>query len=126
MPQPRAAILLAHGSPEPQWAEPPRRVRAHLAERRPACVVELAFLPPAQPDLAAVVADLHARGHRQIDILPLLISGGGRHVRVDVPAALVELRRQYPGTILTLCETALGATDEAIAAMAAAADRLLG
>src|SRR5688572_28214343 len=121
-----AAILLAHGSPRPQWAEPAVRVREALRARRPDLVVELAFLPPAQPDLARVIDDLVARSITRMTVLPLLLSGGGRHLGEDVPRTLEALRARHPGLDVALCETALGSTDEVVGAFAAAADRLLG
>jgi sirohydrochlorin cobaltochelatase len=119
-----AAILLAHGSPDPRWGETAERVRLAIVARRPALLVQLAFLPPSQPDLAAAVAELVGAGHRHVVVLPLFLSSGGKHLRSDVPRMVEELRVAHSAT-LTLVSAALGETDEAIAAFAAAADRLL-
>ncbi len=118
-------VLVAHGSPQPQWAEPARRVRDALRRRRPGARVELAFLPPAPPDVFAVVDALVADGVREIEVIAMLLSGGGRHMTKDIPEALATLGARHEGLRLTLCPDALGATDEVLDAMAAAADRLL-
>ena len=60
-----------------------------------------------------------------IDVVAMLLSGGGRHMTKDIPAALQQLRDKHPTLSLRLCPDALGATDEVLDAMASAADRLL-
>jgi sirohydrochlorin ferrochelatase len=96
-----------------------------LAARRPGVRVELAFLPPAPPDIHEAVGRLVDAGIERIDVVAMLLSGGGRHMTRDIPEALAELRATYPSLSLTLVEEALGATDEVLAAMADAADRIL-
>lgn len=126
MPDPTAGILLAHGSPDPRWGETAERVRLALADRRPSMELALAFLPPSTPDLASVVGELVGKGHARIFVLPLFLSSGGKHLRRDVPQMLDELRRAHPSAEIVLAGAALGETEEAIAAFAAAGDRLLG
>lgn len=121
-----AAILLAHGSPDPRWSASAERVRLALAARRPSLTVALAFLPPSRPDLKTAVDALVRAGHGHITVLPLFLSSGGKHLRGDVPALVSELRSAHPSARLDLVPVALGETDEAIEAFAAAADRLLG
>ena len=121
-----AIVLVAHGSPQPQWAKPAQRVRDMLRQRRPDTRVELAFLPPAPPDVFAVIDGLVADGVLQIEVVAMLLSGGGRHMTKDIPEALAQLRTRHEGVEIRLCAEALGGTDEVLEAMAAAAARLLG
>jgi sirohydrochlorin cobaltochelatase len=123
--EPTAAILLAHGSPDPRWSASAERVRLALAARRPSLTVALAFLPPSRPDLTTAVGALVRAGHTHVVVLPLFLSSGGKHLRADVPALLTELRAAHPSATLAIASEALGETDEAIEAFAAAADRLL-
>lgn len=120
-----AIVLVAHGSPQPQWAKPAEHVRDALREKRPETRIELAFLPPAPPDVFAVIDGLVDDGVREIEVIAMLLSGGGRHMTKDIPAALEQLRQRHEGVTVRLCPEALGATDEVLDAMAAAADRLL-
>jgi sirohydrochlorin ferrochelatase len=87
--------------------------------------VRLAFLSPATPDLDQTIREEIAAGARDIDILALLLSSGGKHMQHDVPRMLDVLRGEFPQVTLRLHGDALGSTPEAIAAMAVAAERIL-
>ena len=78
-------IGLAHGSRHPGAATAIERLMAAAdAADRPA---RHAFLDLAEPDLAAVTAELAAAGHRRAVVVPLLFTVAF-HATVDVPQAV--------------------------------------
>ena len=111
-----ALILLAHGSRDPLWHAPVQAIARRIAERAPAVPLRCAYLESTAPTLAQAVADLHARGCRRIDVLPLFL-GMGRHAREDLPRLLAEQRQRFPGLHLS-ARTALGEDERLIDAVA--------
>ena len=115
-----ALVLVAHGSPDPDWRKPLLALRERLAAQRGADRVGLAYLahPPTIGEVAAELADL---GHAKIVVVAALLSPGGRHVKRDLPAAVDELRRRMPELSISLVPGALGDDDGVIEALARAA-----
>ena len=112
-----ALVLFAHGSRDPGWAMPLRRVCALVRARSPELRVELAFLEFGAPNLRDCVELLVAEGFERIVVLPMFIAQGG-HLKRDVPPLLDELRQQHPQTRFELA-AALGEADSIVQAMAA-------
>jgi len=81
-------IGLAHGSRHPRGAD---AVEALMIAVGAAAGVpaRAAYLDLAEPDLASVVADLAAEGHRRAVVVPLLFTVAF-HATVDVPEAVAE------------------------------------
>ncbi|GAA3575763.1 sirohydrochlorin chelatase [Microlunatus spumicola] len=81
-------IGLAHGSRHPRGAD---AIEALMIAVGAAAGVpaRAAYLDLAEPDLAAVVADLAAEGHRRAVVVPLLFTVAF-HATVDVPEAVTE------------------------------------
>src|SRR4051812_22366031 len=81
-------IGLAHGSRHPRGADAIEAlmIAVGAAAGGPA---RAAYLDLAEPDLAAVVADLAAEGHRRAVVVPLLFTVAF-HATVDVPEAVAE------------------------------------
>lgn len=113
-----AIVLLAHGSPDPDWLAPVVAVADRLRARgRDVAVATLEH----GPGLADSLDQLAARGHARVVVVPLFLSGGGRHVKRDIPALLDRLRSERPGLALELRGGALGADPLVLDALAAAA-----
>lgn len=115
-----ALLLVAHGSPDPDWRAPLERVaeRARaLAASRP---VELCFMERSEPSLSQAVERLVGDGHHRIRVVAVLLSGGGRHFKQDLPRAVEELAAKHPEVELTLAATPAGAHTGVIHALAAA------
>lgn len=112
----KAVILFAHGARDPEWARPFERLRDALLAASPGLVVELAYLELMQPDLAAAVAGLAARGATSISVAPVFMAQGG-HLKRDLPAKVDEVRAKHPGIALTL-QPAIGEAQAVIDAMA--------
>ncbi len=120
MPRP-ALLLIAHGSPDPQWRAPLEAVHARARELAPDRQVELCYLERSEPGVAPAVEALYAEGHREIRAVALLLSGGGRHMKKDIPEALSLLEARLPGLKVELVPNPAGARAEVIEALARAA-----
>lgn len=116
---PDAIVLLAHGSPDPDWMLPidrtAARMRAHTA-----CPVHTATLEHGR-GLAEVVAAIAAAGHRSVVVIPLFLSPGGRHIKRDVPALVAAVQAEHPALALALSPGAIGTDEPVVAALAASA-----
>jgi sirohydrochlorin cobaltochelatase len=113
----RALILIAHGSPDPDWAEPLRRVVKTMREHEPDSRVELALLTEPE-SLGELIDELEAAGHRQVEIVAALLSAGGRHLKRDIPEWVDAQRRLHPALEIVLRPGALGAHPAVIRALA--------
>jgi len=90
-----AIILFAHGSRDPQWAEPLRALRDLLAQQRPQAPVTLAFLELMQPDLHTAVKEAAEAGARSVLVAPLFLALGA-HLKKDLPALVEAAARAHP------------------------------
>lgn len=111
-----ALILFAHGSRDPQWAEPMRRIQAEIERRAGAPRVTLAFLEFTAPDLATAVGDAVAAGARRISIAPLFLGQGG-HLRRDLASLVADARSAHPAVAIDVLP-AIGEMPEVLAAIA--------
>jgi sirohydrochlorin cobaltochelatase len=116
--QPNAGIVLfAHGSRDPQWAGPFRRIAESLARQRPDAAITVAYLELMSPTLHEAVAALAATNVKTIRIVPLFLGQGG-HVKEDLPKLVDAARVAYPGIGIQL-DRAIGEQDRVIEAIAA-------
>lgn len=115
-------VVLAHGSPDPDWLLPVVAVVDRLRRAAPDLPTELATLEHG-PDLASAVRALQAAGCRRVRVVPLFLSAGGRHLKRDIPALVAALRETCPDVDLHLVPVALGTDDVVLDALAAAALR---
>lgn len=117
----RAIVLLAHGSPDPAWIRPVEAVAERLRALAPG-PVEVATLERG-PDLAAACERVAAAGAREVKVVAVFLSGGGRHVRSDIPELVARVQRERPELRVELAGPALGDEPEVLDALAAAALR---
>jgi sirohydrochlorin cobaltochelatase len=110
-----ALLLFAHGSSDPGWAEPFRRLEADIRRRAPDRIVELAFLERMIPSFDEAVSLLQAKGVTRITVAPLFLALGG-HLRKDLPALVSDAQRRTGIEFNVL--PALGQADSLIDAMA--------
>ena len=100
--RPRPAIVLfAHGSRDPEWAQPFRKIQRMVQARQPGAAVELAFLEIMEPPLAQAVADLIQAGHTHVTVAPLFMAQGA-HLKRDLSNILDAIRADNPGMEITL------------------------
>jgi sirohydrochlorin cobaltochelatase len=90
-----ALVLYAHGARDPQWAEPIRAIRDRVATLQPELVVEIAFLEHMSPSFDEAAAALHARGVRDVRVLPLFLARGG-HLKRDLPEQIARVSAAWP------------------------------
>ena len=112
-----ALILFAHGSRDPQWAEPFRAIQRKLAAKKPALAVELAFLEIMQPSLPEAVDRLAASGHTHFTIAPLFMAQGA-HLKRDLAELVTRLKERHPAIELALLPAA-GEVDQVLDAIGA-------
>ena len=93
---PHAIVLLAHGSPDPDWMAPVEATAARMRIHAPGVLVHTAMLEHGR-SLAEVAATLAAAGLRRITVIPLFLSPGGRHVKRDVPALVAAVQATVVG-----------------------------
>ena len=107
-------VLFAHGSREPEWAQPFERIASEL---RNEFRVELAFLEQMRPTLEEAIASLASKGAQRVRIVPLFLGAGG-HVREDLPKLAQAARERHAGIEIIL-ERTIGERQEVTDAIAA-------
>jgi sirohydrochlorin cobaltochelatase len=108
-------VLVAHGSPDPEWSRPFERIASSLAQKMPAVSVGLAFLEHG-PSLDEAVGALAAKGVGSIRVIPVFLGQGG-HVKDDLPRLLRKCGR--PGLSLSL-DKSIGEQPQVVEAIASA------
>ena len=100
-----ALVLFAHGSRDPQWAEPFEALREKIAAKKPALRVELAFLELMQPSLPEVVERLAADDCVRVTIAPMFM-GRGAHLRRDLMDLVTRMRKEHASIDIVLLPAA--------------------
>ena len=107
-------VLFAHGSREPEWAQPFERIARQLSGT---FLVELAYLERMRPTLDEAVAAVVKKGAQRVRIVPLFLGAGG-HIKDDLPKLADAARARHDGVEIVL-ETAIGERQEITDAIAA-------
>ena len=119
-----ALILFAHGSRDPEWPSPLRRVRSAILTSSLDLRVELAFLEFLPPTLQECAAIMISEGFDRIIVVPMFIAQGG-HLKNDVPLLMDELRNAHPDVRFVLSPP-VGEAEPIVQAMAGYALGLAG
>jgi sirohydrochlorin cobaltochelatase len=90
-----AILLFAHGSRDPEWPQPFRRLKETLHSRLPGHRLELAFLESMRPTFDEAADDIAASGKGVVTVVPLFLAQGG-HLREDIPNLISAARRRHP------------------------------
>ena len=109
-------VLFAHGSRDPQWAQPFEQICVRL--RSTGFDVRVAYLESMQPNLGEAIAALVAAGASAVRVVPAFLGAGG-HVKQDLPRLVAEAARAHPEVKLTL-EKPIGEQPAVIDAIARA------
>lgn len=112
-----ALILFAHGSRDPDWAAPLKRVRAAVLAASPTLKIDLAFLEFLSPSLQECAAAMVSEGYDRIVVVPMFIAQGG-HLKNDLPLIVDELRTRFPQVAFDM-PGPVGEADSVVQAMAA-------
>ncbi len=94
-------ILIAHGSRNPNWLVPFQKLTDDLKKDEGGDRVHLCFMEFASPSLQEMAEQLHRQGITHARLLPLFLASGS-HLAEDVPAALKELKAQFPSLQIEL------------------------
>ena len=113
-----ALLLVAHGSPDPDWRAPLERIHTRLRTLAPQRRVELAYMEFLEPSIAHAAAKLVDEGFTQIRVVAMLLSGGGRHFKRDIPALVATVAAQHTSARIYLDPAAIGTYASIIEAMA--------
>lgn len=113
----QAVVLFAHGSREPQWTRPFKRL-ARAVGKRSRAAVSLAYLEFIEPTLDEAIASLVKQGVRRIRVVPIFFGLGG-HLKKDLPRLVRAARKRHAGTRIEL-EAPIGDEPSVIDAIAAA------
>jgi erythronate-4-phosphate dehydrogenase len=115
-----ALVLLAHGSPDPDWRIPIDALLEHTRARMPHRVITAAFLDHLPPSLDAAIASLEPKGVTAARVVPIFLSGGGNHIKRDIPALCERVAAAHPAVSLRLEPGAIGNRADVVAALARA------
>ncbi|MGQ0654335.1 MAG: sirohydrochlorin chelatase [Betaproteobacteria bacterium] len=85
-------VLFAHGSRDPDWAQPFEKILSSVSQALPECAVRLAYLEHMKPSLPEALAQLRAGGVRSVRVVPLFFGLGG-HLKEDLPRLVAEAPR---------------------------------
>ena len=107
-------VLFAHGSREPEWAQPFERIAGQLSEK---FFVEVAYLERMRPTLEEAVTVLAAKGVKRLRIVPLFLGVGG-HIKEDLPKLADAARARHRDVEIVL-ERTIGERKEVTDAIAA-------
>ena len=117
-------ILVAHGSPAPQWNGPVLTLEGEVqallnkAGNNPFVTIRVAMMEFAEPTVKTVVKDMELRGVQQVYVIPLFITASG-HSIYDLPTILGlysdqkmrdQLREEGIGLVSTDMRITLGPT----------------
>lgn len=91
----RPLIAVAHGSRDPRSAATVHDLLGVVRDAAPGLDVRAAFLDLSAPRLPDVLAAVHADGHDDVVVVPLLL-GSAYHARVDIPGAVAKAAVRQP------------------------------
>jgi len=110
-----ALVLFAHGSRDPEWAQPFTVIAKRLSE---SFEVRVAYLEAMRPSLGEAVASLVAAGATSVRVVPLFLGAGG-HVKQDLPRLVAAAASAHRDVDIAL-ESPIGEEPAVLEAIAAA------
>ena len=96
-------VAVAHGSRDPRSAATIHSLSYVVRALALDVDVRVAFLDLSAPRLADVLAAVHADGHDEVVVAPLLL-GSAYHARVDIPGALARVGGRHPRLRIRLAD----------------------
>jgi len=102
-------IILAHGSREPETEKTMEEIVNKVRDKTSNGSIRMAYFQFVKPSLEDSVREFIEEGVKEINIIPYFLFPGV-HIREDVPLALGEIKREYPGVTINVADT-LGADD---------------
>ena len=120
---PPALLLILHGSPLEESANPVRKLAQQIQGQGQFQQVLVAFMECNHPSIEEGAQQLIASGASTIIVVPYLLHPG-RHLVLDVPAQLRRVREQHPGVTLLMSDC-IGEFEATTAALLNQIDNLL-
>jgi sirohydrochlorin ferrochelatase len=108
----RAILLVDHGSRRPEANALLEEIAERIRPRVPECVVVVAHLELAKPDIAEGIDECVTQGATTIVVHPFFL-GPGRHTTDDIPAQVERAANKHPGVRILISES-LGGHDALI------------
>lgn len=99
---PTAILLIAHGSRRKEANEDLARLAELVAKRRPAALVEIAYLELTTPTIIESGRACVARGARRVLMSPFFLSAGA-HATSDLQEFRDQLSAEHPAVQFLLC-----------------------
>jgi sirohydrochlorin ferrochelatase len=90
-----AVLLVAHGSRDPRAEAVTVDLAGQVRSQLPGRIVRVAYLDFSRPTVGEALRSLAADDVREVVVVPLLFAPG-YHLRVDLPAAVAEVRAGLP------------------------------
>jgi len=88
-------VLIAHGSKNPEWAAPFRKLTADLRKDLGDDKVYLCFMEIAEPNLLEVAGEIMKTDAREYRLLPMFMAKGA-HYNEDLPAQITQIKEAFP------------------------------
>ena len=88
-------VLLAHGSKNPEWAAPFRKLTADLQKDLGENAVYLCFMENAEPGLMEIAREIMQTPVRKYRLLPMFMAKGA-HFHEDIPAEMAKVKAAFP------------------------------
>lgn len=99
----RCFILIAHGSKQPEWAAPFRKLAADLRKDLGDDAVHLCFMENTPPAFLEALDDIMQTEVRQCRIVPLFMAKGN-HLWHDIPELIERAGTSHPELKFELLE----------------------
>ena len=96
-------VLLAHGSPDPDWQRPFTQLHEALQADYGQSRIRLAYMEFVGPALDETVKEAIDEGHRRVRVLPLFMAAGG-HFKNDIVPMVDGLNERYAEATVELLE----------------------
>lgn len=94
-------VAVAHGSRDPRSAATVRALVDRVSAAAPDIDVRGSFLDLSTPRVTDVLKELHAEGHREVVVAPLLL-GSAYHARIDLPGLVDNVTASRPGLHISI------------------------
>lgn len=98
----KALILIAHGSKRDSSNNEFKQMVENIKERsNDFDFIEASFLELCSPDIKTTTIELIKKGVKNISFYPFFLNSG-KHVLVDIPSIVEELKKEYSDINFTL------------------------
>jgi sirohydrochlorin cobaltochelatase len=92
-------LIVGHGTRRAEGVKQLLELAREMQAQQPTIPMAPGFLELSQPDIAAALAELHARRVREVLVVPILLFEAG-HARSDIPEAVAAACRDWSMTVI--------------------------